>query len=201
MAVMAIFILLAMASKVNKIHYGAFNYSNQVEDRQDKGTYVLMEDGTRVNGSKVRWKSGLFSKDVIKIDDQEFKIRDVRGYRDGNTYYGKLNKTFIKRIVHGKLNVYVHMYDVTTTSTSRNGMMSSRTYTRTDQYVQHGEHGEMIGIAGQKDILKHVGDCPLSVQMIDLKSSKLRKAIRRDPNYMNKVFEVYNNDCKPVDGR
>jgi hypothetical protein len=56
----------------------------------------------------------------------------------------------------------------------------------------------MIAFGDQNSIKKLVRDCPLSVEMIDLSNSKIRKAVKKDRNYLNNIFEVYNNDCKPV---
>ena len=73
------FVLLALASTVNKIHYGAFNYNNRVEDPKEKENYLVKEDGTRVYGKDIRWKSGILTKDQIQIDDQKFKMSEVVG--------------------------------------------------------------------------------------------------------------------------
>lgn len=197
-AIVTLFLLMAIASKVNKIHYGAFNYNNMVEPASEQGDYLELNDGTRIHGNKIKWKSGLLVKDQIQADDQKFKITEVKGYYQGGIYYGRLGKEYIKRIVHGKLNVYVQFTEVTTTSTDNNGYMRTRTYTRTDHYVQQGDDGKMMGCAGQEDIRKFVADCPLSVEMANLSNSKMRKAIRKNGNYLNEIFEVYNNDCKPV---
>jgi len=194
-ATICFFIFLALAS--NKIHYGAFNYSNQVEDKKDKRNYIEKEDGTRVYGEKITWKSGLLAKDQIQIDQEKFRIADVRGYRQGQTYYGRLNNEYIKRIVHGKINVYVKFSTVTETSFT-NGRTSTKSYTRTDHYAQRGDDGPMINIAGQKDIKKMVSDCPLAVQMADLSNRKMRKQIKRNRNYLNDIFETYNNNCKQL---
>ena len=60
-----------------------------------------------------------------------------------------------------------------------------------------GDDGQMVNIAGQKDIKEMVKDCPLAVEMADLSNSKMRKAIKNDPNYLNSIFDVYNKGCKP----
>ncbi|MFN9782476.1 MAG: hypothetical protein ACK54A_04495, partial [Sphingobacteriales bacterium] len=57
----ALFILLALGSKVNKIHYGAVKYDNIVEDMSDTTDYVLLVDGTKVYGD-VEKKSPLLGK-------------------------------------------------------------------------------------------------------------------------------------------
>jgi hypothetical protein len=170
--------------------------NNRVEDRSENKNYLVKNDGTKIYGESISWKTGLLVKDQIKIDDQKFKITEIMGYRTGDAYYGRLGKEYIKRIVRGKLNVYVQFTQVTTTSTDRNGFSHTRSYTRTDQYGQRGEDGKMVPLAGQKDIKELVSDCPLAVQMADVKNSAMRKAIKKDPNYLNRIFDIYNNDCQ-----
>ncbi|HMH23096.1 MAG TPA: hypothetical protein VK563_15030 [Puia sp.] len=197
---LVMFALFALSSAVNKIHYGAFNYGNHVEDPSETRNYALMNDGTKVYGEKIAWKTdvliGIVLKNQIKVDDQKFKITEVKGYQTKGTFYGRLKNSYIKRIVHGKLNVYVQFSDVTTTSTDHSGFTHTSSYVRTDQYVQKGEDGPFIVIAGQEDIKKMVSDCPLAVEMCDKSNSQLRKAIRKDGNYLNSIFDVYNNGCK-----
>jgi len=195
-----VFACLALSSKVNKIHYGAFNYENRVEDPSETRTFLLMENGTKVYGEKVVWKSGILVKDQIRIDDQKFKIPEVRGYQVNGIFYGRLGNNYIKRIVHGAINVYVLFTDVTETSTDHSGFTHTHTYTRTDQYAQKGEDGPMIAIGGQDDIKKLVADCPISVEMCNKSNSQIRKAIKKNRNYLNNIFDVYNNGCKPVAG-
>lgn len=197
--VLIMFVLLAMGSKVNKMHYGAFNYNNRVEDNGDDRNYIVKNDGTKIYGNKISWKSGLFSRDLIKIDGDAYKIAEIRGYKTDDVYYGRIKNEYIKRIVHGKVNVYVMFTEVTETSTDHGGFSHSHTYVRTDQYAQRGENGPMVGIAGQGDIKRFLSDCPLSVQMVDISNGKMRKAIRKNRNYLNSVFEVYNNNCKPLE--
>lgn len=195
-AVVAFFLVLALASRTNKIHYGAFNYQNHVEDLKEKRNYLVANDGSRIYGEKISWKSGLLSKDQIQVDGQKYKISEIIGYRDGNSYYGRLKNGYIKRIVRGKLNVYVNFTQVSTSSTNASGSMSMSSYTRTDHYAQKGDTAPLENFAGQSDIKKLVSDCPLAVEMASLSNSKMRKAIRKDPNYLNSIFETYNNNCK-----
>lgn len=194
--VLLVFIFLALASTVNKIHVNAFNYGNKVEEPSEKGNYLVKTDSTKIYGDKIGWKSGALVKDQVKIDDQSLGFSEVRGYMKDNVYYGKKGNEFIQRIVHGKINVYVQFTLVTSTSTNSRGAMSTRTYTRTDHYAQVGEDGEMIGLAGQKQIKQVVSDCPLAVSMADISDSEMRKAIKKDRNYLNSIFDVYNNGCK-----
>lgn len=198
-SVLIVFAILAVSSRVNKIHYGAFNYHNRVEEQS--GNFLLLNNGQKVYGDKISWKSGLLVKDQIKIDDQKFKIAEVRGYLNKGVFYGRLRNDYIQRIVHGKINVYVQFTQVTSTSTDHSGFSHTSTYTRTDHYAQIGENGPLNEFAGQKDIKQLVEGCPLAVEMIDKSSHQIRKAIRHDRNYLNEVFETYNNGCKPVADR
>jgi len=197
-AVVILFVFLGLASAVNKMHYGAFNYNNKVEEKSDEGNCLIKNDGTKIYGRKIDWQSGLIVKDQIKIDDQKFKISEVRGYRDGDKYFGRKGNKYIKRIVHGKVNVYVDFTEVSSTSTDSQGRMRTRNYTRTDQYGQIGEDGKLVVLAGQKEIKELLSDCPLAVEMASLSNSQMRKALKKDPNYLNSIFDVYNNNCKAV---
>jgi len=196
---LAVFMFLALASaSVNKIHYGAFNYGNRVEDPAEKN-YVLMNDGTKIYGQKISWKSGTLTKDQVKIDDQKFKMKETRGYLEDGVFYARLGNVFIKRIVHGKVNVYVQFTDVTTMTTDSRGFSHTSSYIRTDQYAQKGDDALLVVIGNQEDMKKVVEDCPLSVEMCAISNSKMRKEIKKNRDYLNNIFDVYNNDCKPLD--
>lgn len=184
-----------MASSVNKIHCGAFSHAPQHEE-DDTSFCVVLNDGQKIYGNRIVWRTGLAVKDIIKIDDQKFKIRDTRGYFDKGIYYGRVGGEYAKRIVHGKLNVYYTETMVSTMSTDVTGKTNWSNRTVCIHYVQVGEDGELKPIAGQKDILKYVKDCPKSVEMIDKKNSQIRKAIRKNYNYLNNVFITYNNGCQ-----
>jgi hypothetical protein len=191
------FAFLAIASSVNKLHLGAFTYGNRVEDPSYTKNFIEMNDGTKVYGDKIDWQSGFLLKDQIKIDGQKYKIRDVRGYQKDQVFFGRLNITYMKRIVHGKINVYVDFTNVTQTSADRNGFAHTTSYTRTDHYSQRGDSGPMVAIAGQSDIEDLVNSCPLAVEMAHKSNHQIRKAIKHDRNYLNEIFDVYNNGCKP----
>lgn len=195
---LVIFAFFALASRVNKIHLGAFNYSNRVEDPADTRNFIQMNDGSKIYGEKISWKSGLLVKDQIKIDDQKFKLSEVKGYQQNRIYYGRLKNDYIQRIVHGKINVYVQFTQVTSTSTDHSGFSHTSTYTRTDHYSQRGENGPLVAFGSQKDIKELVAGCPISEEMAEKSNHQIRKAVRNNRNYLNDIFEIYNNGCKPL---
>jgi hypothetical protein len=187
---LCVFACFAIASKVNHIYLNSFKYDNPVEDKSEEGNYLVKNNGDKVYGEKIVTKSGILTKNEIKISDQKFKISEIRGYRYGSKYYGRVGTDYLLRIVHGKLNVYVQFTEVTSTSTTHDGIEHQRSYTRTDHYSQRGEDGPIIPMASQKDIKNLVSDCPLAVQLVDLSDSKISKAIKKDPNYLNNIFDL-----------
>jgi len=192
--VIALFILLALGSKVNKIHYGAFKYDNIVEDMSDTTDYVLLVDGTKVYGD-VEKKSPLLGKIRIFCNKKEYANDQLRGYRKANKFYGKQGKAdFPQRIVRGKVNIYV-LFTLSST-TGANGR--EKHYTRTTMYSQKGDDGPMEIFVGQNSMKELLAGCPEAVAMVDKGDRKLTKAIERNRNYLNEAFEMYNNDCKPV---
>ncbi|MBC7848464.1 MAG: hypothetical protein H7Y31_01950 [Chitinophagaceae bacterium] len=179
--------------KVNQLHYGAFNYKNKVEGDVSKGNFVEMNDGKKIYGDKVGWKDGMFSKAEVILDAEKFKFLDVKGYQKDGIYFIRYEKIFIRRLVRGKLNVYIQFVESMDMSGGR-----TTSYTRTNHYIQKGDGAPITILAGPKEIKEHVADCPISMDMISLKTSEFRKALRQNPNYMNEIFDVYNNDCKAV---
>jgi hypothetical protein len=193
----AIFFMLAVASKVNKIHGSAFSGEAKSEDKENVN-YLALNDGSHVTGKSISWKSGAFTKDEIRIDDQKFKLNDVRGYMQNGTYWKRTGNHFMVRLVHGKLNVYRDSYQTTSTTTDPNGRMRTTTVTHYVHYVEHGENGPMSTLGNQKDIKEAVSGCPFAVELASLSDKKMRKAIRANKRYLNEIFEIYNNDCKPL---
>ncbi len=193
--VAVVFIYLAIASSVNKMQPGSFNHGHMVEEKSDKGNYILKNDGTKIYGAKIFYKSGLLTKNEVHVDEERFKISDVIGYRSGSKFYGRHKTDYIPRIIHGKINVYI--LTVNESEVIReNGHTRTVHTTRIYSYAQRGDLGEMISFKNQEDMKKLLSDCPKSVEMVDLSNSKLRKAIKQNRNYLNEVFDIYNNGCK-----
>ncbi len=190
---LGIFLLLAVGSAVNKMSNFSFGPTPREEDVSE--FYVELMNGTKIDADEMKINSGLFSKKEFKVDGETYPIKEVRGYMSKGIYYGRIGNTFVKRIVHGKINVYEHVY-IRSNLNPQTGATSAMYVTL--YYYQNGDSGHLIAMGGQKDIMKAVAGCPLAVEMADLKGSKIRKAIRKNPQYLNSIFETYNNDCKPL---
>jgi len=193
----AFFILIAAGSaKVNKIHCGSFSYSSPQDDRMEKRDYVELLDGSKVYGDDASAKTGMFVKDHIRIGKEKIPLKETRGYLSDGTYHKRQGTNFMTRIIHGKLNVYYDQRVVTTHTTSANGTMRMSNRTICYHYVQVGDNGELKAIANQRDIIEYVKDCPKALEMIDKKDKEIRRSIKRERDYLNQIFRIYNNDCK-----
>ncbi|NOS94005.1 MAG: hypothetical protein HOP30_18965 [Cyclobacteriaceae bacterium] len=188
-AVIVTFFFIASSSTVNKIHTGAFNYYNSVEEKDAKN-HIVLNDGEQVYGDRIDWKTGLFVKDQIKVDNHKFAIKDVRGYLENGVYYGRLKDEYIQRIVHGpKINVYVRIVEVVSqTPGTKFTTRSKQAY----HYAQKGEDGPMIAFGSQKKIRELVAGCPEAVKMATKSGREMRRAIRKNRNYLNSIFDTYN---------
>lgn len=193
--VIVFMVIAAGSAKVNKIHCGAFSKISTGEETGNQN-YVVLNDGSKVTGDKISWKAGIFVKDQIKVDDQKFHIKETLGYFKNGIYYARIGNDYAQRIIHGALNLYYTEELVTYTSTSSTGQMRMRTRPVCRHYVQVGEDGPLNIIANQKDILEYVKDCPEAAAMIEKKDKAIRRAIRKDRFYLNKIFVTYNNGCK-----
>ncbi len=192
LAILVFFFFIATSSAVNKIHYGAFNYYNRVENEKDDKNHLVLNDGEQIYGDKINYRNGLFSKDQIKIDNHKFAIKEVKGYQEDGVYYGRFKNEYIPRIVHGpKINIYVRFVEVVSQTPGTNFRTTSK---GAYHYAQKGEDGEMIQLGTQTQIKKLVADCPEAVKMASKSNREMRRAIRKNRNYLNSIFDTY-NEC------
>ncbi len=110
--------------------------------------------------------------------------------------YGKGSDSLLNVIVPLLAGVFIYW----TTTTDHGGFTHTSSYVRTDQYSQKGENSTLVVFASQSDIEDLVSSCPLAVEMAHKSNHQIRKAIKHDRNYLNDIFNVYNNGCKPVAG-
>jgi hypothetical protein len=190
-----VFLMFAISCNVYKFRCGSFNTEDLKDESENSSNFILKNDGTKVYGDKITYQYGVLLKKEITIDEQKFSSAEVRGYHAKGVYYGRIGGKFVKRIIHGKLNVYVE--ELMTNKYYAEKFTTSNS--QCSHYVQKGETGNLVMITSQKDIMQFVGDCQKAVEMINLSAGKIRKAIKQDDNYLNKIFENYNaKDCGMV---
>lgn len=201
---LVVFTLLATSSGMFKgmknNTFGKFNTNNIVEDTTDKRNYLVMADGAKMYGNKITWKSNLLGKPQVTIDDNKYKVDEVKAYMDNGVYYLKREgKTiFMRRIIHGKINVYVAWESRTSHYTDKYGIHET-TYTVELNLFQKGGDDEKVWyMTAQKNIEDAVRDCPIALEMIQKEPKEMRELVKKDKNYLNEIIETYNNNCKPV---
>ena len=188
-----VFMFFAVASKTSNTHKETFSYEDSYEIPSPQGNFIEMNDGSKVYGNDISWKTGLTVKDIITLDKEKYKISDVKGFMRYGNYYTRYHKEYIQRLVHGKINVYVRNVDVVTT-TPMNGHNYTDVKNKIEYYYQIGEDGDLKKF-DRSDIQGLLQDCPAAAKMADISKKQLQKELEDDPTYMNKVFHLYSN-CK-----
>jgi len=187
-------LLLAVTAgcKVSALPADYFDVAESAEQFSDNGSYVELMDGTKVTGNRVRAGNGngMSERNTIGIDDRRFKIAEVRGYKNRNVYFARLGHTdeFVKRIVTGRINVYLREHMVYRRTTYGDMVATPQN----EFFMQLGDGEPMAQITSHKVIVHAVSDCAEALAMANKSSSELRKAIRNDRHYINSIFETYN---------
>ena len=186
------FLLIALSSSRN-MGAGSYYKNDKVEDKSEKRNYYVKNSGEKVFCDKIEYNSRMFRKDLVEIDGQEYKTSEVLGYKTSDQYFGRVGSgKYAQRIVHGKINIYFG--EGTRTVTSSSGAMSTQTYTI--YYSQVGEKAPLVVMERKEDLLNLVNGCQASIDMINKKNKQLRRALKEDPKYFNKIIDIYNNGCK-----
>lgn len=190
-----VFMLMAIASKVGDVQKSMFSYGTH-EETVGKGNYIEKNDGTKIYGNNISWKSGAAVKDVITLDDTKYKIEDIKGFLRGGDYMIRFGNEYIQRVVRGKINVYAQIEEVVVISNNGRGGTTTNHATKTNYYYQMGDDGELKKFDGKNDIARIVHDCPTALAMADISNKQFEKEIENDPSYANRIFDIYNNGCK-----
>jgi hypothetical protein len=179
---------------------GGFDTYVAVEPATDSARFLVKKDGTILYWNKV----DKLSFSAVTLDGRKIPLAEVRGIRNGDYFYAPVADNYARRIVRGKLNVYI----VRRASAGEkpwwmgaNG--SSGNFVQglnyLDQvYLQEGDSGPLKTLNSRKDIISAVQSCPLALSMANKSDSELKKAIRADHRYLNEIFEIYNNNCQPL---
>jgi hypothetical protein len=162
---------------------GRFNYRN-TREAEASNNYVLLKDGTKITGDKLE-TGGMISGWHAEINGTKYKFKELKGFMRRGYYYEIFNGVSYERLVQGKINIFRLQY----TSDHR---------THCSFYYQEGNNGKVVMFYYRKELLKLIGDCPMAYELANIKNSTLNQSLRADPNYLNKVVEIYNNGCSPI---
>ena len=152
-----------------------------------KNTFIDLNNGSRIYGTRLK---SPFFKNVTSIDGKEFNNSEVRGYGYGGHYYFYFSGKKFLRLVEG----YVSVYKLTEMSTGSGSNSSSRNVCSI--YAKKGPDGVLTVIRFPKELQEFVKDCGPAYAMVNMSDNEIRESIKKDPMYLNKVFETYNENCK-----
>jgi len=201
--VMIVCLYTTTANAQVRIHKGDFKERVFVEDTTDTRNYILNMDGVKLYGNKIVLRKRFFSgpheePTKIILDGETYPVTDIDGYRKDGFYYAKLEDGFVKRIVHGEVNVYVQVTvrDITPAGRDWRDTPIPVTTSTTTYYLQWGDSGEMTPIETLENIQGAIGSCPQVAPLVNITRSQLKKALFKNKYYLNDAFEIYNTSCK-----
>lgn len=168
------------------------NSLNIVDDSTDIKDFVIKKDGEKIYYKEFSYKRGVLSKDIFTVDNHKYKLREIIGYQADKIYWYWIKNDYLRRIVHGKINIYYQRSEENTGSSAL--ILKNTQYSQCLYYAQKGDNGEIVRLTKFSDIEEFVKDCPAAYQM--LLNTDIKKELKQDPNYMNKVFALYNSNCK-----
>jgi hypothetical protein len=168
-------------NRYNRVVCGAFN-SYYVEAEK---SHIELKDGKKIYGDKIVINNLVFKK-WAKVDDQEVKYKDIKGFaRDGRYYLIHDSKHLVK-LISGKLSVY--MEEVNTSDRDFR-------YTYCYYYVNKSGSTDLQRLYEHQDLLNAVAGCKLSIKLLSFPTKELQMKIKEDPSYLNRVFRIFNNGC------
>lgn len=180
--------------KPNRLITGDMNYSTPPED--ERATYLVMTDGTRIDGDHLEQKTVPFvGREYVTFDGKKYPIKETKGYMLHGFYYGGNGTIFMKRIVHGKINIYVKRR-VDRDLSKPSGVDGYHYGVTTYHYYQLGENGKIKPLSSYNAMRELVAGCPAAAAMANISNAQLKKAIKSDRNYINSIFETYNRECR-----
>jgi len=151
----------------------------KAEKATDERTFVVMKDGSIIEGDKSFAPEGLLQKKVVRLDGKPIAYDQVVAFQNKGTYYAKTQDGFAKRLISGRISVYRRYVT---------GPGGANAYA--DYYQKENGAFELMGMEGVKMLLK---DCQKAYDMVNISVSEHNKIIRKQPYFVQSVIEIYNN--------
>ena len=177
-----------------KLLYGFFYHDNIVEDVSDKRNYIEKNNGEKIYGEVIKLDVGLFKQTKVRIDSQEFLMYEIIGFRESDRYFLRYNNYFVRRIVHGKINIYE--FDSSERVPNSDGVNFLMTGTLYNYFSQVGDHSNLKKIRRYSKYKKIVVGCQTSSDLANKKRMELAKETEKNQKFFNRIIEIYNNGCK-----
>lgn len=151
--------------------------------------YVELVDGDKVFGQTINRPNASF----IMIDNDRYDISEIKGYYENETYFLKYDKIFLERLIHGKISIYKSSKKISNTNLNSSADMDLHLIESCTFYAQKSNEASPIPITKPNLLFQWVQDCNSSATMINIDSKMLKKAIKKEPSFLNKVLSAYNN--------
>ena len=146
-------------------------------------SYLVLRDGDTVYG-KIK-QPGFSNK--IYVNGQKFKKKQVKylySHLDLSVFHW-IDKGFGRRIITGKINVYIR--------TVYNGSTYSSVV-----YLQKGDKAEPVEARSFDDFRKVVKDCPLALETINKGAEDLKMIFKNRNYFLSTAILIYNKGCEPI---
>ena len=174
-----------------------FTFSANAQDstKSKKGKvppeeYIIKKDSSKLVGNVKRKKSKIF------LDDQEYKISDLLGYKEGNHYHAIFGDKIYWVWALGKIQAYSQWetIDLGTTYNANNNSMTDHRETNSICYMRKG-NGPMI-MYTTKTLLDLIQDNDEAVKEFHDNYKKVNDNMPSDLFYhkLKKVLAVYNGN-------
>ncbi|RYY57153.1 MAG: hypothetical protein EOO09_03740 [Chitinophagaceae bacterium] len=191
-AVLLFSIIALTAGCATTRHVSNFNYYTR--NTGGKGSYLLMNDGKKITGSHVQWSDMPNTSTWVSIDNQRYRRTEVKAVCQGGIYFIYYKGQYLKRIITGnKLNVYSNIARFSIGG-AQNYETPGRTYIVC--WLQRGSDGELVRYTGNELLATEVRDCPMAYGMAHKSSAEIRRLTKDDPDYLNRIVDIFNNNCR-----
>lgn len=170
-------LLLTSSSKVHGQFYDYINHTDGPPALEEEGTFIVMDDGSKVYGKKIR----TITFGGVSMDKHRYHLNDVKAFQVDGYYYVRYSISYIKRIIHGRANIY---------SLPNNSYNS--------YYIQMGDEGEIIPLSSNnlEAFASFFKDCPNVYEKLNVTKKELHKTLRENHKYIYQLIQEYNTKCK-----
>ncbi|MCR6720226.1 MAG: hypothetical protein NVV59_07955 [Chitinophagaceae bacterium] len=188
------FLIIATASSVQKNETSRFVMGKgKKESGPDR---IELYDGRVIEMNELTFSGKLFGKTYVETNEGRIPWKEVRAFKRDGIYYLHYGGMELKRIIHGRINVYAEDYvrESTEYNTRTQQSVQRRHYLIRYHYQRDG--GPVILLVDQSGIEKAVAGCKPALDMVNVPFKTFRKSVRKNRNYINQVFERFNSECK-----
>jgi hypothetical protein len=180
-AVMLLFFFMGCSTQkvtISPLHDFIGTYEN-VEREHGYAPFVELRSGEKVYGKKLSFGAEVLGKrrNTIKLDKIVYEHREVKSAFDGYCFYRPTEEGFAKRIIKGKLNIYL-LY-----------------YSQNFYFIQRGDEEKLLSLNRVGQLREYLEDCPLALEIFDEGNANILQSKRQNNHFMSTAIYRFNNNC------